>query len=367
MELLALIPANNASAGNADAQTGRTAEIGDSSATSTAAPPILILSEGGPRIGMGHIGRCLALWEELADEAAFAVEGPGSAELLAARGVPPAPASTPSPVVLIDRRTPTAPEAVAKLHAEGRRVCLLDDPGAARASADLVIDPPTGCAWPTAGGRRLAGFEHALLRAEIRAAAAQPRPGVEVLLNMGGADPEGLTPALARALRAAGVAVLTALGPAYRGPQPEGELLADASQWPAALAGARLLVGRFGHTLLEAAHLGTPALAITTGARTGAQAHAFAAHGTIEAIEVGGPEDAAAVAERARTLHADGARLDAMAARGRALVDGRGAARVAAALRELAATATRADPGAASGDGAAAARGAGDMKRELAQ
>jgi UDP-2,4-diacetamido-2,4,6-trideoxy-beta-L-altropyranose hydrolase len=199
-----------------------------------------------------------------------------------------------------------------------------------------VIDPPTGCSWPPAGGRRLAGFKYALLRVEIRAAASRPRPGVEALLNMGGADPEGLTPALARALRAAGVTVLTALGPSYRGPQPEGEVLADASQWPAALAGARLLVGRFGHTLLEAAHLGTPALAIATDERAGVEAHAFAAHSTIDAITVGGPDDAQTVAERAHTLLADGARLAAMAARGRALVDGRGAARVAAALRELA-------------------------------
>jgi UDP-2,4-diacetamido-2,4,6-trideoxy-beta-L-altropyranose hydrolase len=336
MELLAALPDHDASAGDAGAKQSGTAAIRDSTATPVAAAPILILSEAGPQIGMGHIGRCLAIWEELADEAAFAVEGPGGAELLAARGVPPAPASTPSPVVLIDRRTPTPPEVVSRLHAEGRRVGLLDDPGAARASADLVIDPPTGCAWTPTGGRRLSGFEHALLRAEIRAAATHPRPGVEALLNMGGADPEGLTPALARALRAAGVAVLTALGPAYRCTRPEGDVLADAARWPAALAGARLLVGRFGHTLLEAAHLGTPVLAVAADARAGAEAQAFAAYGTIEAIAVGGPRDAPMVAARARALLADDARLDAMAARGRALVDGGGAARVAAALRELA-------------------------------
>ncbi|HEV3320939.1 MAG TPA: hypothetical protein VG147_01970 [Solirubrobacteraceae bacterium] len=304
--------------------------------THTAVPPILILSEGGPRIGMGHIGRCLAIWEELADGAAFAVEGAGSAALLATHGVPLAPASTPSPVVVIDRRMPTPPEAVARLHAEGQRVCLLDDPGVARASADLVIDPPTGCTWSPAGGRRLAGFEHALLRAEIRAAAAQPRAGIEVLLNMGGADPEGLTPALARALRAAGVTVLTALGPAYRDPQPEGEVLADASQWPAALAGARLLVGRFGHTLLEAAYLGTPVLAVATGTQADTEARAFAKHGTIAAVRVYGPGDARIVAERVLALLANGERLTAMAARGRELVDGRGATRVATRLRELA-------------------------------
>jgi UDP-2,4-diacetamido-2,4,6-trideoxy-beta-L-altropyranose hydrolase len=284
------------------------------------APPILVQTEGGPGLGLGHIGRCSAILEELGEEVAFVVGGP---------------VSTSAPVVLIDRHAPTTAGEVAALRAEGRRVCLLDDPGGGRAEADLVIDPPTGRGWPPAGGRRLAGFEHALLRAEIRAAVGSPLPGVEVLLAMGGADPEGLTPALAHALRVAGVCVLTVLGPAYCGPAPEGEVLGSPEEWPAALAGAHLLVGRFGHTLLEAAHLGTPALAVAPDAGTWADAQAFAAHGTSTAVLVNGPGDAPAVAERALALLADEPRLAAMAARGRELVDGHGAARVAAALKEL--------------------------------
>lgn len=305
-------------------------------AHATTAPLVLVLTEGGPRTGLGHVGRCLAIWEELGGRATFALEGGGGTELLAARSLVPAPCDTPAPVVLIDRRASTPPALVARLHAEGRRVCLLDDPGPGRAHADLVIDPPTGRCWPPAGGPRLAGFEHVLLRAEIRAAAHSPRPGVEVLLAMGGADPEGLTPSLARALGAAGVSALTVLGPAYRGPAPGGEVLGSPEEWPAALAGARLLVGRFGHTLLEAAHMGTPALAVATGADAWADARAFAAHGTSAAVRVRGPGDARAVAEQALALLADGPRLAAMAARGRELVDGHGAGRVAAALRELA-------------------------------
>jgi len=300
------------------------------------APLVLVLTEGGPRTGLGHVGRCLAIWEALEGRAAFALEGSGGTELLAARGLAPAPVDIQAPVALIDRRAPTPTALVARLHAAGRRVCLLDDPGPGRAHADLVVDPPTGRRWPPAGERRLAGFEHALLRAEIRAAARSPRPGVEVLLAMGGADPEGLTPALARGLGAAGVSVLTALGPAYRGPAPAGEVLGSPEEWPAALAGARLLVGRFGHTLLEAAHLGTPALAVATSADAWADAQAFAAHGTSAAVRVHGPGDARAVAEQALALLADGSRLAAMAARGRELVDGRGAGRVATALLELA-------------------------------
>ena len=300
------------------------------------APLVIVLTDGGPMIGLGHVGRCLAICEELEGRAAFAVEDPGNAGVLAGHGVALLDASAAAPVVLIDRPEPTGADEVARLHAEGRRVCLLDDPGEGRASADLLIDPPTGVSWPPAGGRRLAGFEHVLLRREVRAAAKRPLPGVEVLLSLGGSDPEGLTPSLAQALRAAGASVLTVLGPAYQGPAPVGEVLDNPDDWPRALAGAQLLVGRFGHTVLEAAHLGTPALAAATSERAGEEAQAFAAHGTIDAIRVHGPDDARAVAELALALLADPERLAAMAARGRTLVDGRGAARVAAALRELA-------------------------------
>jgi spore coat polysaccharide biosynthesis predicted glycosyltransferase SpsG len=309
---------------------------GPSSKATSTAPLVIVLTEGGSQAGLGHVGRCLAIWEELEGEVAFAVEDLENAGVLAAHGVALMPASTSAPIVLIDRREPTGAGVLTRFHAEGRRVCLLDDPGDGRASADLVIDPPTGFSWPPAGGRRLAGFEHVLLREEVRAAAKHPQPGVEVLLSMGGSDPEGLTPALTQALRAAGASVLTVLGPAYQGPAPVGEVLENPADWPRALAGARLLVGRFGHTLLEAAYLGTPALAVATNERAGEEARAFAAHGTIDAIRVHGHDDAPAVAERALALLADPTRLAAMAARGRELIDGRGAARVAAALRELA-------------------------------
>ncbi len=297
--------------------------------------PLLILADAGAQLGFGHVGRCLAVLEELDGRAALAVSDPATFRLLAARGIPLVAPDAPARVLLVDHRQPTSAEEVAHMRAHGRRVCLLDDVGTGRTVADLVVDPPTGCAWPPAGGRRLAGFEHALLRHEVRVAAGHGLAGVEVLISMGGSDPEGLTPPLALALRAAGASVLSVLGPTYRGAQPQGEVLPDPRDWPRALAGARLLVGRFGHTLLEAAHLGTPALALATNGRAAVEAAAFAAHGTAEATRVSGPGDIGEVAARALGLLGEPDRLAAMAARGRELVDGRGATRVAAALLEL--------------------------------
>src|SRR5579863_9029997 len=95
----------------------------------TAEPLVTVFTEGGSQIGLGHLGRCLAIWDELEGRVSFAVENPESAGMLAAHGVAPAPACTPASVVLIDRSEPTAAGVAASLKAEGRRVCLLDDRG----------------------------------------------------------------------------------------------------------------------------------------------------------------------------------------------------------------------------------------------
>jgi len=307
-----------------------------------AGPLAVVVVDGGARTGFGHVGRCLALWEELGGRAVFAVADVDVVRVLRTLGAAVGAADGSMPVAVIDRATPTGAAEVARRLQTGQRVCLIDDFGSGRGVADLVVDPPTGASWPPAGGRRLAGFAHVLLRREVREAAGQEgeAAGQEgedvVLLSLGGSDPEGLTPALAGALTSAGVAVMSVLGPGYRGPPPPGRVLGDPGEWPCALARARLLVGRFGHTLLEAAHLGTPALALAMDEQAMREAAAFAMHGTSEAMRVAGPRDAPRVAARALRLSGENARLAAMAERGRELVDGLGAARAAGALRELA-------------------------------
>jgi UDP-2,4-diacetamido-2,4,6-trideoxy-beta-L-altropyranose hydrolase len=295
-----------------------------------------LAADGGPRLGFGHVGRCLALWEELRGRATFRVNDASVAGFLRERHAPTVGAGD-APIVVLDRAAPVAEEEVRQLRACGRRVVLLDDLGPARMIADSVIDPPTAAAWPPAAGIRLAGFEHVLLRREVRAAALESAPRGGVLLALGGSDPAGLTPILADALNAAGIDVTVALGPGYRGLSPTtGTVLGGPEAFIPALACADLLLTGYGHSLLEAAHLGVPAIAVVHRPEHVSHAVAFCREGTARMLDITTRAHAGRVADLAVRLLAQPAVRAEMAARGRELVDGLGARRVVETLEALA-------------------------------
>ncbi|HEX3693119.1 MAG TPA: hypothetical protein VHU13_07225 [Solirubrobacteraceae bacterium] len=332
-----------------------------------------LVLDGGRQLGFGHVGRCLALWEELRGRAAFRVLDDTLAAFLQARGVPSVPAQGAgvgeAPILLLDRAKPTDVQEVRSLKAAGRRVVLLDDLGSGRMAADAVIDPPTAAAWPPAAGERLAGFEYVLLRREVREAAdaldreRQARPGRTpregalvqstdrgaasqrnlpsegVLVAMGGSDPAGLTVPLSEALARAGIQTNVALGPGYGGTRPrESPALERSDQpdaFPSALARAALLVCGYGHTLLEAAHLGVPAISVVFRGEHLPHARAFCCAGTACMLDMSeGARPAELVALVGELLGNERGRAE-MTGRGRELVDGLGAARTAEALRAL--------------------------------
>lgn len=289
--------------------------------------------DGGPRLGFGHVGRCLALWEELERRAAFRVRDASVAAFVRARGVTTA-ATEGAPVVVLDRATPVPREELYALRERGCCTVLLDDLGPARAIADVVIDPPLAAAWPPTAGICLGGFEHVLLRRAVRAAVRRGTPRLGVLLAMGGSDPAGLTPVLAEALSAAGIELTVVIGPGYRGMSPtRGRLLRDPADFASVLADATLLVTGYGHSLLEAAHLGVPAIAVVQRPEHLRHARAFCQAGTACELDMTMDFDPARVVMLVDRLLSERDIRVAMEARGRELIDGHGARRVAEVLK----------------------------------
>ena len=295
-----------------------------------------LVVDGGDRHGFGHIGRCLALWEELGARAAFRVGNADLVDFLSALGVRTVDEDR-APIVVLDRAAPVAMGEVRALRAAGRRAVLLDDRGPARMAVDVVVDPPTAATWPVAAGLRLAGFEHVLLRREVREAAGGSARRGGLLLAMGGSDPSGLTPVLAETLCAVGIEVTVALGPGYRGPVPRAStLLRDATEFIDVLAGVDLFVAGYGHSLLEAAYLGTPAIAAVYMPEHLVHARAFCRAGTALMFDVTAASGRTLLADGARRLLADVKQRAKMTARGRELLDGRGAERIVRVLKGLA-------------------------------
>jgi spore coat polysaccharide biosynthesis predicted glycosyltransferase SpsG len=92
----------------------------------------------------------------------------------------------------------------------------------------------------------------------------------------------------------------------------------------------------FGHSLLEAAHLGVPAVAAVFVPEHLEDARSFVRHGSADYVDMTERAQPGDLVQRIRRL-LDTAAGREMGRRGSSLVDGRGAARVARAIAGLAA------------------------------
>ncbi len=187
------------------------------------------------------------------------------------------------------------------------------------------------------------GPAYAILRSHFQDRRKELRDEARlVLLSFGGGDPQGLTLLAARALAplADTLELVAVAGPAFA---YRNEFEALAATLPRRVpliheAGghiaelmleADVVVCSGGMSVYEIAALGTPGLVLAQNAREDARMRVFARHGTIEYLGLGTEVDEARLREALGALLRDPERRRAMSTRGRALVDGLGAARAA--------------------------------------
>ncbi|MEH1102509.1 PseG/SpsG family protein [Micromonospora sp. CPCC 205561] len=340
--------------------------------------------DAGPRRGVGHLVRCLALGEEFLArgarvEAFGTVEGVGWAGAqLAARGIPLRPGpQTPRELVETARRHELDvlvldsyeldPAGAGALRAAGVLTLAVVDGDTRGQDADLYLDQNFGASTAAPAGRLLAGSAYALLRDSVVAARpATPRPAVAVgrpgvLAFFGGTDAVGAAPVLARVLLATGhpmdltvvvgrpevaaelAAVPPGRGQALRPVPPTDEL-------PALIGAADLVVSAAGTSTWELCCLGAPSALVCVVDNQREAYRRVVGHGLVAGLgelpELAGAglpgraARAAAAGTLARLL-ASPRRRAALSARAWSTVDGRGRARVVdAVLAALAATPT---------------------------
>jgi spore coat polysaccharide biosynthesis predicted glycosyltransferase SpsG/CMP-N-acetylneuraminic acid synthetase len=333
-------------------------------------PRVLFRVDGGTRMGMGHIYRSLAIAEALRAlsraEVAFLMSGGTEHEqgLIAVsragypvRVVPDATLEAGleqvrdfSPAILINDLPALDSAYLTALSRLGTTtvnlVDALDDLETTEHYAQVIVsvmkeerETPEGF---------YGGPAYAILREHFRGREKQLRARPElVLLSFGGSDPQGLTLKAARALQAldASIEVVAVAGPAFSYRREFEALMKELPRKVPLIneAGghiadlmleADLVVGSGGMSVYELAALGTPGIVLGQNAREEKRMREFARHGTVDYIGLGPEVEEQALFAAVRALLADGGRRRTMSERGRALVDGLGAARTAEMVLE---------------------------------
>jgi spore coat polysaccharide biosynthesis predicted glycosyltransferase SpsG len=336
---------------------------------------LLVRVDGGRRIGLGHLMRCLNLCRALEDRGVDTLlltrERPELRTILAGEtrtivALPPdADEHTAAAyareirqtlggdVILIDLPQDLLPEEVAAYAATGLPLILFDDHGSAAAKADILVNAiahPDHLLAPSSADRRYIGADYIIIDPGYRDAppAAFREEALSLLVAMGGSDPHDIT---AQALRALlplpqQVELHVLIGPAYEGSE---ELRAEMGQvgrsvtfhsavgkMPEFLAGFDLAVMSFGITSYGAAALGLPMLLIGHDEEGAAAAEVFAQlYGC--AVALGKYDlltDSRLLTETEALIDSPAQRKE-MAQSGRAAVDGRGLERVTGIILDL--------------------------------
>jgi len=333
-------------------------------------PRVLFRVDGGPRIGMGHIYRSLAIAEALRSlsraEVAFLMSGGTEHEqgliAVSRAGYPVRVARDGtletglehvrdfSPAILINDLPALDSAYLTALSRLGATtvnlVDALDDLETTEHYAQVIVsvmqeenETPEGF---------YGGPAYAILREHFRGREKLLRERPElVLLTFGGSDPQGLTLKAARALQAldASIEVVAVAGPAFSYRREFEALMKELPRKVPLIneAGghiadlmleADLVVGSGGMSVYELAALGTPGIVLGQNAREEKRMREFARHGTVEYLGLGPEVEEQALFAAAQALLADAGRRRTMSERGRALVDGLGAARTAEMVLE---------------------------------
>lgn len=321
---------------------------------------LLVVTEGGPAVGLGHIRRCLSLATALRSlglDVAFAIAGGQPAVEIAAAAkfdsMPLRDAGDAREVASAIGRSGAAAVLVDSYRAteEVLRACrpaltiAIDDLADRLLPADIVVNSAPGAGdlpyRDLTRAHLLLGPKYALLRPEF-AGDVQRRTRAaigRVLVTLGGGEHGGLTERvsewLTQTLRDASIEVVA--GPfsgSKQNLQNEHLVVLAQPDMREAMLRADIAVVAGGQTLFELAATRLPGIGIETGANQRRNLAGFQAAGTIIRAGAAGDADLPQRFVSALATLADAGVRETMG-RGRELVDGRGAERTAAAVVKL--------------------------------
>jgi len=338
-----------------------------------AIPDLFIRADASSTIGTGHFMRCLALaqfWRDHQGQVTFVGQYPDALarrlepeeiSIHRIRAVHPDPADAEETLKLIPPHAPVVldgyhfDEAYQHLMIrEGRRVLVIDDTGhlegyAGHALLNQNINAED-VIYNRAPDTRLLGTSYVLLGRAFRRRRderdrAQPDIAKNLLITMGGADPNNDTLRLLNALAATdgvdlSIRVVAGAANAHI-PQLQEfcdrhdnryELIIDTDDMSKLMAWAHIAVAASGSSCWELAYLGVPSILVSIASNQIAIGKGMESRGAV--VYTGHSEDVdwSLVAESTLSLAHDSQRRNDLKTAAIALVDGKGVERVAATL-----------------------------------
>lgn len=265
---------------------------------------IFIRTDASRTLGMGHIYRCLALWEEMRDHEAIIFvckDYPVSAELYKKRGaryetitddeefLKICEARRPD-LVIIDMLD-TQKDFIHALKGTGAKVVTFEDLGPGAEEADLVVNDLYKNV-KLKKEKQLSGLANAIISPLFEAVKPAPlRKDIDnILITYGGTDPAHLTEHALSGLQKTGYKgnVTVILGPG----RPEegvnlaafnlhGEILKSVTDMPAVMRKADMALCSAGRTITEFMTLGVPMLVMCQNMKELMHTHANCQYGAI--------------------------------------------------------------------------------------
>ena len=336
-------------------------------------PRVLFIADAGPKVGGGHLMRCLTLAAALAQRGAACafVDHPGAAAMLDAFAEPrmtrlavgeldvhaarQVAADWAADAVVVDHYGVACAQEQA-LQAPGRLMAVIDDLADRPHDCDLLLDPGLGRDASSYAGliptraTALTGPDYALVRPEfaaLRPASLERRrqgaPVQRLLIALGLTDLEAITARVVEAVIPVadgleldvvvgrGAASLPALA-ALSGDNPRLQVYVETTGMGALMAAADLAVGAGGSSTWERACLGLPSLNLVLADNQRGLAVELERRGASVLLEASNSRLGERLRAEVAALRVDGSRREALSEASARLCDGRGAERAAEAL-----------------------------------
>lgn len=320
---------------------------------------IIIRTEGGSEIGMGHIMRSLPIAHVLRERGmsvSFILNNDSAAiDAVTSAGFPVNICSPEQPggvpdikscsAVIFDTKSDVLEE-VRYFNDKGLKTVLIDNLTPASELADIVIVPSLSGIRAKriekSTIRLIEGPEHFPLNPafkEVRDSSEKnPGPKLRVLVTMGGADPNNLTQKVLNALEGMnGMKITVVIGPSMAGVSDliesyedvEFVMRPDVNKMALLMNESYIAITAFGITLFELAYMGAPSVVIANYREDKKDMDAIKKLGT--GMPLGYHEDVtdADIRHAVGVLVKDSGMRESMSQNGKILIDGHGVERIA--------------------------------------